>query len=115
MNIDELLQGSIDMHVHFAPDALMEFRMDAVDTAKSAHQMGMKAIVLKAHTYITAPLASLAEKMVSITFLSNCHTRPIRTTGIYPTSTYLQFVIKGSFRYRDNSLAVMIWATGASS
>ena len=64
MNIDELLHGSVDMHVHFAPDALMEFRMDAVDTAELARQMGMKAIVLKAHTYPTASLASLAEKLV---------------------------------------------------
>lgn len=64
VNIDELLQGAIDMHVHFTPDALMKFRMDAVDTARLAQQMGIRAIVLKAQTYSTAPLASLAEKLV---------------------------------------------------
>ena len=64
MNIDELLQGSVDMHVHFFPDALMEFRMDAVDTAMQARDMGVKGLVLKAHTYPTAPVAALAEKAV---------------------------------------------------
>jgi hypothetical protein len=64
MNIDELLQGSIDMHVHFAPDALMKFRMDALDTARYAAQMGIRAIVLKAHSCPTAPLAYTIGKLV---------------------------------------------------
>ncbi|MEJ2738640.1 MAG: DUF6282 family protein [Dehalococcoidia bacterium] len=64
MNIDELLKGSIDMHVHFAPDALMEFRMDALETARYAGQMGIRAIVLKAHSCPTAPLAYTIGKLV---------------------------------------------------
>jgi hypothetical protein len=64
INIDDLVRGSIDMHVHFAPDALMGFRMDALETAKLAHQIGMGAIVLKAHTYLSAPLASMVGKLV---------------------------------------------------
>lgn len=64
MNIDELLHGSIDMHVHFAPDALMKFRMDALETAKLAEQMGIRAIVLKAHSCPTAPLAYTVGKLV---------------------------------------------------
>jgi hypothetical protein len=63
-NIDDLVRGSIDMHIHFAPDALMTFRMDALETAKLAHQMGMRAIVLKAHTYSSAPLANMVGKLV---------------------------------------------------
>jgi hypothetical protein len=64
INIDNLVQGSIDMHVHISPDALMAFRMDALDTAKSAQQAGLRAIVLKSHSYITAPIAAMAEKLV---------------------------------------------------
>jgi hypothetical protein len=64
MNIEKLLQGSIDMHVHFAPDAIMTFRMDALETAKQAQQMGIRAIVLKAHTCPTAPLAYTVGKLV---------------------------------------------------
>jgi hypothetical protein len=64
LNIEDLVRGSIDMHVHFAPDALMTFRMDALETARLAHQMGMKAIVLKAHTYSSASLATMVGKLV---------------------------------------------------
>ena len=64
INIDDLVRGSIDLHVHFAPDALMAFRMDALDTAKLAYQMGIRAIVLKAHSYPTAPLATMVGKLV---------------------------------------------------
>jgi hypothetical protein len=62
--IDNLLRGAIDMHAHFAPDFVPVFRMDALDTVKSAQQMGMRAIVLKAHAYMTPPLAALAGKLV---------------------------------------------------
>lgn len=64
VNIDDLVRGSIDMHVHFSPDALMAFRMDALETVKSAQQTGLRAIVLKSHSYITAPLAAMVEKLV---------------------------------------------------
>lgn len=64
INIDNLLRGTIDMHAHFAPDFVPAFRMDAWDTVKSAQQVGMKGIVLKAHAYMTAPLAALVGKLV---------------------------------------------------
>jgi hypothetical protein len=63
-NIDDLVRGSIDMHVHFAPDAIVPCRMDALDTAQLARQVGMKAIVLKSHTYVSAPLATMVGKLV---------------------------------------------------
>ncbi len=64
MNIDDLVRGSIDMHVHHAPSAIIAGRMDALDTAKLASQMGMKAIVLKSPHYPTAPLASMVNRLV---------------------------------------------------
>jgi hypothetical protein len=64
LNIDVLIRGTIDMHVHFGPDALMPFRLDALETARSAQQLGMRAIVLKAHTYPSAALATLVGKLV---------------------------------------------------
>ena len=52
---------------------------------------------------------------LSITSLSNLHSLPIRIAGIFPLAAFLQIVISWSFRYRDNSLVVMMWATGRSS
>jgi len=52
------------MHVHHSPDVIITARMDALDTAKQAHQMGMRAIVLKSQIYSTVPLATMVGKLV---------------------------------------------------
>lgn len=62
--IDRLIEGSIDVHVHFGPDPVMERRADAIDTAQRAKEMGMRGLVLKSHQYNTAPLAYTVSKVV---------------------------------------------------
>jgi hypothetical protein len=62
-NIDELLSGSIDMHLHIGPDE-MPTRVDAVEAAEQAADAGMKAIVLKNHSYPTTPVAITAQDLV---------------------------------------------------
>ena len=64
MIIDDLVRGSIDMHCHHAPDALIEGRMDALETVKRARDMGMRAVVLKNTYFPTAPLANIIEQLV---------------------------------------------------
>jgi hypothetical protein len=64
MIIDDLVRGSIDMHCHHAPDAMIEGRMDALETVKLARQMGMRAVVLKSTYFPTAPMAAIIEKLV---------------------------------------------------
>ena len=44
MIIDDLVRGSIDMHCHHAPDAMIEGRMDALETVKKAREMGMRTL-----------------------------------------------------------------------
>ena len=61
MIIDDLVHGSIDMHCHHAPDALIEGRMDALETVKLACQMGMRAVVLKNTYFPTTPMANIIE------------------------------------------------------
>ena len=61
-DIDRLLQGSIDMHIHPAPVAMP--CLDALEIARQARQAGMRAIVLKHHSYPTAPLAELVGQLV---------------------------------------------------
>lgn len=62
-NIDELLSDSIDMHLHIGPDE-MPMRIDAIEAAEQAADVGMKAIVLKNHSYPTTPSAITARDLV---------------------------------------------------
>lgn len=60
----EVIAGSIDTHVHFGPDTTFPRRYDGLETASVAEQAGMKAIVLKSHSFPTAALAQLISKSV---------------------------------------------------
>jgi len=62
--VDDLLHGSIDMHVHFGPDAHLQRSVDALEAARQAAAAGMAAIVLKSHDYPTAPVATLVGQSV---------------------------------------------------
>jgi Family of unknown function (DUF6282) len=64
MIIDDLVRGSIDMHCHHAPDAMIEGRMDALETVKKAREMGMRAVVLKSTYFPTTPMADIIGKLV---------------------------------------------------
>ena len=54
--IEEILRGSYDLHVHAAPDASQERRMDALEVARCAYEAEMGGFVFKSHDYNTAPL-----------------------------------------------------------
>ena len=62
-DIDRLLNGSIDMHLHCGPDE-MRYRLDALEAAEQAAEAGMRAIVLKNHSIPTTPLASTIGPLV---------------------------------------------------
>jgi hypothetical protein len=61
--LDELLRGAIDMHLHSGPD-VFPCRVEALEAAKQARQVGMRAIVLKNHSYPTTPLALTVSQLV---------------------------------------------------
>ena len=63
IDYDALISGSIDMHMHPGPDAF-KCRVDALEAANQAKQAGMKAIVLKNHSYPTAPVAMMVNQLV---------------------------------------------------
>lgn len=52
------------MHVHHGPDARVERRADALQVARQAQEVGMRAIVLKSHEYPTAPLAYIVNQVI---------------------------------------------------
>ncbi|MFC2042093.1 DUF6282 family protein [Chloroflexota bacterium] len=62
--MESILSGSIDMHMHTAPDPRAERRLDALQAALQAQEAGMRAIVLKSHEYPTAPLAYIVNQIV---------------------------------------------------
>lgn len=62
-DLDGLIRGAVDMHMHLAPD-IMPMRLDALEAAQQAKNVGMRGIVLKNHFYPTAPLATIVGKLV---------------------------------------------------
>jgi hypothetical protein len=63
-NADRLVEGAVDIHVHFAPDPRVERRGNAIEIAEQAAQMGMQALVLKSHEYPTQPVAYTVSQIV---------------------------------------------------
>lgn len=57
--IDRLYQGSIDMHVHVAPDPDWDRRLDTYETAQAAEAGGMRAFVAKSFYYPTTTEARI--------------------------------------------------------
>jgi len=62
--IDRLMNGAIDMHVHFGPESLVERRQNGVKLAETARDLKMRAIVMKNREYNTAPMAYIVNEMV---------------------------------------------------
>jgi hypothetical protein len=54
---------AIDVHAHTSPDVTPR-SIDAIQLARLAKESGMRAIVLKAHYWSTAPLAALVREVV---------------------------------------------------
>ena len=61
--VDEILRGCYDLHVHAAPDGGAARRMDAMEAARCAYEAEMGGFVLKSHDYNTAPLTYALNRM----------------------------------------------------
>lgn len=59
-----LIKGAIDMHLHIDPESRLKRRQDSLQVARTAKEMGLKAIVLKNREYGTVALARLVQDMV---------------------------------------------------
>lgn len=62
--IDAVWHGSIDIHVHAAPDPIAARRHDALDLALACRDAGMRAIIFKSHEYPTLPAAHILNRIV---------------------------------------------------
>ncbi|MCL2670014.1 MAG: DUF6282 family protein [Syntrophaceae bacterium] len=63
MNIDQMMSGAVDLHVHCGPDPFTERRVHANQLAVEAKQAGMRAVVIKNHAFSTALLAQLVNEI----------------------------------------------------
>ena len=63
-NVDRILEGALDIHVHFSPDPKVERRAGAVEIALQAKELGMQGVVLKSHEYPTHPVADTTSELV---------------------------------------------------
>ncbi len=69
-NVDRILEGAVDIHVHFGPDPKVERRAGAIEVAHQAREMGMQGLVLKSHEYPTHPVAyTTAQAVPGITMV----------------------------------------------
>lgn len=62
--VNAIWRGSIDIHVHAAPDPIAARRFDALDMARAARDAGMRAVIFKSHEYPTVPAAHLLNRVV---------------------------------------------------
>lgn len=60
----ELMQGSVDMHIHSAPSHFPRL-VDHVEAAEGAKKMGMKAVVLKCHHGYTSDRMYFVRNLIS--------------------------------------------------
>ena len=79
--IDALYQGSIDMHVHSAPDPEWSRRCNAIEIAEEAERGGMKAVVLKSFFYNPVVDALLADERTENVKIIGSVTIGYSTTG----------------------------------
>ena len=64
-NVDRILEGALDIHVHFGPDPKVERRAGAVEIAFQARDLGMQGVVLKSHEYPTHPVAATTSDLIN--------------------------------------------------
>ncbi len=62
------LRGAIDIHLHAGPD-VRERKLTYLEAAQQAWGAGMKAILIKSHSTITADIASLIQPLVKDTLV----------------------------------------------
>ena len=83
-NVDRLLEGALDIHVHFSPDPKVERRGSAIDVAQQARDMGMRGLVLKSHEYPSHPVAYTASQAVPGVTLIGGITLDVEVGGLNP-------------------------------
>jgi hypothetical protein len=83
-NLDKLMHGAIDMHIHIGPESRLKRRQDALQLARTAKEYGMRGIVLKNREYATAALAQLVQGLVPEVLTMGSFTLDNEAGGLNP-------------------------------
>ena len=83
-NVDRILEGAVDIHVHFAADPRVERRGDALAVASQAREMGMRGLVLKSHEYPTQPVAYTVNQVITDITLVGGVALDVQVGGLNP-------------------------------
>src|SRR5699024_4195115 len=62
MDIQKILNGAYDLHMHTAPD-VVERKLDDIDMAERSESLGIKGFGIKSHYFCTSERARLVKKM----------------------------------------------------
>lgn len=79
--IEKIYEGSIDMHVHVAPDPEWDRRLNTLETAEAAKAGGMRGFVAKSFFYPTTTEALIVSEIVENTQAFGSVTIGYSTTG----------------------------------
>lgn len=83
-NINQIMTGAIDLHVHSGPDPFTERRRNAHKLALEALEAGMRAVVIKNHNYCTAILAQQVNEINDVPILIGSLTLNNSVGGLNP-------------------------------
>lgn len=86
--VDALMNGVIDMHVHAFPDPEIDTGWDQINIAKRATDAGMGGVVYKAHTFPTAMTAPLVQQSVD-DYAKSVGKRPAKVYGGIVLNNYV--------------------------
>ena len=64
METMELMNGTIDIHIHIGPDPNQRRRVNGYEAAVQAKEAGMRGVVFKSHDYNTTPVAYTVRQLV---------------------------------------------------
>jgi predicted TIM-barrel fold metal-dependent hydrolase len=76
----EILEGAVDIHVHAAPDPEIDVGWDQIEIAEKATDIGMGAVVYKAHTIPTAATAFYVQKAID-KYARDIEKKPVKVFG----------------------------------
>lgn len=106
--VDELLCGAIDMHVHAFPDPEIDTGWDQINVAKRATDAGMGGVVFKAHTFPTAMTAPLVQQVID-DYARSVEKEPARVYGGIVLNNYVGGLNPASVEMAIKLGAKMVW------
>ena len=106
--VDELMYGVIDMHVHAFPDPEIDTGWDQINVAKRATDAGMGGVVFKAHTFPTAANTAFVQQAVD-RYADSVEREPAQVYGGIVLNNYVGGLNPASVEMAIKLDAKVVW------